>query len=827
MIVIKRKICGAILVISLVLFSNYEAKAQLTKMMGTVVDALTKEPIPFVNVFFMGSSIGTISDFNGEFSLETMNAGDSITASAIGYNSQTKIIYKNQFQTIKFELSPNSYGLSEVVIHAGENPAEILLRKVIAAKEQNNQKNFDFYQYEMYNKIQFDANNLTEKFKSKKILRPFNFIFNHIDTSTVNGKAFLPIFLTETLSDVYYRKTPRAKKEVIKASKVSGFENESFSQIMGDIYQTANIYDSYIKLFEKNFVSPIANFGLAYYKYYLVDSSFIDNQWCYQIMFKPRRMQELTFTGNIWIHDTTYAIKKVDMRIVDEANINFINALDIRQDYQLQEGKYWMLVKDYMIADFNVIENSKRTLGFYGHRSTSYDKFVFNREAEKEIYGYPANIILTDSAILYTDQNWHQFRHDTLTTKEKAIYSMIDSVKSVPVFRTYVDVIYAITSGYYVDGMFEIGPYYKMLSFNQREGTRFRFGTRTSNKFSTKWMFDGYLAYGTNDKKFKYGGGFLKINSKNPRRAYGANFKYDTEQLGKSVNAYSEDNFFNSFLNKSAINKLSMVRQYQAFYHHEWFSGLSNSLSFTQREVFPIKGESFSLHEGGADFKIPSIRTSEISLNMRFAYNEKFLMGEFERVSLGTTYPIFEANYSYGIPNLINSDYSYHRVQMNLRQWFNIGSLGWSKYVIEAGRIWGKLPYPLLKIQEGNETYMYDELSYNLMNYYEFVSDQYVSINYIHHFDGLFLNHIPLMRKLKWREVAFVKGIMGTLSEDNKTYSTFPAVTHTLEKPYWEAGLGLENIFKVLRVDAIWRLSHLSNENIHKFGIFFSFQFIF
>ena len=823
----KLKRRSLLLIFLFLTLSNIHSFAQLTKLMGKVIDVQTNEAIPFVNIYFKGSSIGTISDFNGEFSLETLHATDSLTASSIGYYSQSKVVRKGQFQNVTFELTPNSYSLSEVVILPGENPAEVLLRKVIAAKEINNNKNFDSYEYEVYNKIQFDANNLSEKFVKRKLLKPFSFIFNHIDTSTVNGKAFLPVFLTESLSDVFYRKTPRSKKEIIKASKVSGFENESFSQLMGDIYQNANIYENHISLFEKNFVSPIANFGLAYYKYYLVDSSYVDDQWCYQIMFKPRRKQELTFTGNIWIHDTTFAVKKVDMRIVDEANINFINALDIRQEYQLLEGKYWMITKDFMIADFNVIENSKRTLGFYGHRSTSYDKFVFNHVVDKEIFRLPANTILTDSAILFTDKNWKQFRHDTLSVKEKAIYAMIDSVKNVPIFKTYIDVLYAITQGYWVDGMVEIGPYYKMLSFNKREGARFRFGARTSNKFSTKWMFHGYFAYGQLDEKFKYSLGFLKMNSKNPRRSYGFHFKYDTEQLGQSLNAFSEDNFFNSFTTKSAINKLSMVREYHAFYQHEWFSGLSNTLAFTQREVFPIEGESFSLHEGDTDLEIPSIRTSEVSLQFRIALNEKFIMGEFERKSMGTNYPILEATYSYGIPNLVKSDYSYHRVQMRLNDWFNIGSLGWSKYVIEAGRIWGKLPYPLLKIQEGNETYMYDELSYNLMNYYEFVSDQFVSLNYIHHFDGLFLNHIPLMRKLKWREVAFIKGVMGTLSQENINYSTFPTVTHTLEKPYWEAGLGVENIFKVLRVDAIWRLSHLTNENIHKFGIFFSLQFVF
>lgn len=822
----KKRFYVAICIIGFLSFSS-EAYTQVTKLMGRIVDIETKEPIPFANVYFKGTSIGTISDFNGDYSMEVSNVGDSLTVSCIGYNPQSVVVIRYRFQTLNFELTQNSFSLEEVVIIPGENPAEVILKQVIEAKDRNNNKNFDYYQYEVYNKIQFDANNLTEKFRTRKILQPFKFIFNYVDTSTVNGKAYLPIFLTETLSDVYYRKSPKAKKEVIKASKVSGFENESFSQLLGDIYQNVNIYNNHIQIFEKNFVSPIANFGLGYYKYYLVDSAYLDDKWCYQIMFKPKRKQELTFTGNIWINDTTFAVKKVDIRIVDDANINFINALDIRQEYDLIDDKYWMVTKDYMIVDFNVIENAKRTLGFYGHRSTSYRNFIFNTQASKEIYSSPVNAVLAENAMSNSERFWETARHDTLTMKEKAIYTMIDSIKNVPIFRTYVDIIYTITNGYYIKGPLEIGPFYKMLSFNDREGTRIRIGGRTSNKFSTKWMFMGHIAYGFKDEKYKYGLGFLKMNSKNPRRAYGLNFKYDIEQLGQSDNAFSEDNFFNSFLNRSVINKLSFVREYRGFYQHEWFSGFSNSIRFTQREVFPIEGESFTIHEDGNELQIPSIITSELSLSLRFAFNEKFLMGEFERISIGTNYPIFEATYSHAFPNLINSNYQYDKLQLRVRQWFNVGSIGWSRYIVEAGRVWGKLPYPLLKIHEGNETFMFDAFSFNLMNYYEFVSDQYVSLFYTHHFDGLFLNRLPLMRKLKWREVIFVKGVLGKLSDENKSYSTFPSTTYTVEMPYWEAGVGIENIFKVFRVTAIWRLSHLDHENIHNFGIFFSFQFVF
>jgi hypothetical protein len=342
-------------------------------------------------------------------------------------------------------------------------------------------------------------------------------------------------------------------------------------------------------------------------------------------------------------------------------------------------------------------------------------------------------------------------------------------------------------------------------------------------------MLDGYTAYGFRDEQLKYGGGFMYMVDKNPRRVLGGSFKYDVEQLGQSQNAFREDFLLAAIFRRNPADKLSMVSQYKTYYEHEWFTGLTNTFSFTQRSIWSAGRVPFALNcDNGDCLKLTDVlRTSEFSLSTRFAYQEKFISGEFERVSLGAKYPIIELNYTYGAPGLFDSQFEFHRLQFGVRHWFNIMSLGWSKYAVETGKIWGSLPYPLLKIHPGNETYWYDESAFNLMNYYEFVSDQYISFYYTHHFVGFFLNKVPLMRKLKWREVAQVKGVIGNVTKRNLEYSSLPPGTFTTGKPYFEAGLGIENIFRFIRVDAIWRLSYYDHPDITKFGVMVSMQFDF
>jgi len=802
--------------------------SQVTKIMGKVTDSISGEPIPFANVYFKGTTIGVTSDFDGGFSIESQTLTDTLIISCMGYKPQEIKIGKNRFQEINILLKPSNITLSEFVFNAGENPADTILRNIIKNKEKNNFTEFDYYQYEIYNKVEIDANNITDKFKERRFPKPFRFIFDYMDTSAVNGKTFLPVFLSETFSEYYFRKNPRAEKEIIKAVKTSGVKNQSLMQYMGEMFQKYNFYDNYIRVVSKNFVSPIANSGFGYYKYYLIDSALIGNKWCYKIMFKPKRKQELTFTGNMWVNDTTWAIKSFEIRLAKDANINFLNDAIFKKEYELVDNKYWVVTKDELFADVNLYENTKTILGFFGRKTTFYSNYIFNKPKDKKFYTQPVNVIIADNAHDHPDEFWEKNRPDTLSKNEKTIYYMVDTLTNLPVFKTWVDIAKAVFTGYYKINKVEIGPYMKLASFNPIEGVRLRIGGRTTKEFNEHIRLNAYVAYGLDDRQIKYGGGFLYILNKNPRRAISGNYKYDIEQLGTSPRALKEDLLISSLFRREPANKMSMTKEFTFSYEHEWYNGLINTFNYTYKEIIPIGEEQVVVfNNDGDEVSLKNITTSEFRLDTRISFQENFITGTFKRASLGSKYPVIGIQYGLAIPDMFNSSYGYQKLRIGIRHWFNVFNIGWSKYILEAGKVWGTIPWPLLRLHPGNETFLYDVYSYNLMNYFEFISDQYVSLSYSHHFDGLLFNRIPLIRKLKWREVVNFRGVIGSMTQKNTEFNKLPSISHTLEKPYMEAGVGIENIFKVIRVDAIWRLSHLENNNTNKFGVFMSFNFTF
>jgi len=804
--------------------------AQLTKIRGNVKDAQTGEPIPFVNIYFLGTTQGVMSDFKGNFFIESKSHTDTLVASFLGFEPQKIFVQKGIFQNIYFELKQNSIYLSEVIIKPKENPAEIILKKIIARKPFNNPDKYQALQYELYSKIQIDINNIGDEFKEKRNLKDFQFLYNYVDTSTVNGKTYLPIFLSESLSDVYTREGPKGYVEIVKASKISGIKNQSVSQLMSDEFLSLHLYDNYIALFQKNFVSPIADFGLSFYKYYLVDSACVDNKWCYNIMYKPKQKQTLTFTGNFWVNDTSFAVKQIEMRIADDANINYVNDFYIKKDYDFING-YWVLSRDYSVGDLNIFEKDNKTMGFFGHKTTTYRNYVINKPKETPFYANAIDVIVLDSALNRGSDFWEKKRHEDLNKDEKTVYFIVDTLQTIPRFNTYTDIVKMIVTGYYVKDKIEIGPYASMLSFNSIEGVRLRFGGRTSNKFSNKLMLNGYAAYGLADKQVKSGAGFIYVFNKNLRRTLNGSFKFDLEQLGQSQNSFREDFLLAFLFRRQPADKLSTVKEYTLSYENEWFPGFMSTFTVLNRQIFPIGKTEFNLknyfNNSYSIINEGSIVTTELRLNLRLALKERYTIGDFERTSLSAKYPIINIQYGYGFPNLLNSDYEYHNLSFNVSHWFNVLNLGWSKFIIDGGRIWGTLPYPLLKLHEGNETFVFDEYSYNMMNYYEFVSDKYLSVYYTHHFDGYFANRVPLFRKLKWREVFYVKGLVGGLDKSNRNYSVFPQGMYRLDKPYFETGAGLENIFKIIRVDAVWRLSHLDHAHTSPLGFRFGLNFNF
>lgn len=793
---------------------------QKTKVYGYVLDAETEEPLPFVNIAFDQTKIGTSSNIEGYYELETYYATDSVVASAVGYRPQKLSVVLDVAQRIDFRLSSGQVQLKEFTVSAKdqENPAHPILRKIIRNKPVNNREKLAAYEYQLYNKMEFDLNNIDENFTEQKLWKQFDFVFDYVD-STSSKKDFLPVLITESISEFYYRKRPKARRERIVASQISGIENESITQFMGQMYQDVNVYENTILIFEKSFVSPISDNGLTFYKYYLEDSTYIGNKWCYKLRFVPKRKQELTFTGEFWVNDTTWAIKKIHANIAEDANINFVRDIEVTQRYDEVESEVWMMVFEETVVDF---ELQKKQLGVYGRKSSYYKDFVINEPRPDDFYRSPDNVEVVEGHRKKSRVYWEKIRHEPLSDRQQNIYVMVDSLENNSRFQFYVDLVELLSTGYKVVGPLEWGPFWTTYSWNPVEGDRVRLGGRTSNSFSTRLMLEGYAAYGFKDEAFKWSGGAQFFLSKKPWQYIGFYHSRDLEQLGRPENFFRRDNMLTSLFRTSPPLKLVLIDEWRAFYDREWFTGFSNRLTVSRREMSGAENFQFQrINPESADtMGVGAVTNTEITLRTRFAHKERFLHGEFTRVSLGSRYPVIDLEYGLGIKGVLGSGYNYHRLKLSVSDKFLLGVFGHLQARIELGKYWGDLPFPFLKVHEGNETFFSSEEAFNLMNFYEFISDQYAMGWMEYHMEGFLLNRIPLLRKLKWREVVGIRSVIGSLSNGSTNEMLLPDNAHSLYRgPYTEVNAGVENIFKFFRVEGVWRLNYRDHDKISNFGI--------
>ena len=801
--------------------------AQITRVRGTVLDFDSGEPIPFANVIFPGTNLGTITDFDGSFEIQTVQKVDSVEATYLGYQTAGIAIVPGKDQEINIRLKESSIALLEVVVTADpdekekENPAHRILRNIWENAKQNSPKRYSAFEYKKYEKIEFDINNIDEEFKNRKVFKPFQFVFEYADTSEVNGKVFLPVFLVETASDYYYRQNPKMEKEVMTGTQSAGFDqNAGVQEFMKALYQDYDIYNNYLPIFEKGLVSPISNLGLLSYKYYLTDSAMVDGTWQYNIQFIPRRKQELTFKGEMWVHDSTWAVTKMDMKLSGDANVNFVNDLSLSREYDWYHDSVWLLSKDQIVVDFAMNE-SKDAKGLYGTKTTRFSEYILNQPRPEPFYKeepLARELMIANSN---DDVFWDAQRQEQLTDKEKGIYSMIDTLKNTPAFNTYLDVIAFVLSGYWEMNGYDIGPTLQSLSFNPVEGLRLRVGGRTYFDLNDTWRVYGHIAYGTRDQVIKYGfGGKWMFKDKN-RLEVGAFYKFDIEQIGAryTTTATQTGSFLSSVLAREPFDRLSLVQEYKTYFRAEYVKDLQTKIELRWREIYGVGNNDFS------EINIPDskIATTEIEFNAIYRPGKKWLGVGVERNEVYSPHPTFIFSYSLGLEGVMNGQYDFHKLYAGYTQPFLLPPFGKSILTLEAGKIFGTLPYPLLDIAPGNNTYAYTRYSFNMMNFFEFTTDQYASFNWEHHFVGLFFNRIPLLRKLNWREVITARGMVGTLTNENIALnSTDEATIRAPERGYYEVGVGIENIFKFIRVDAIWRLSYLEENPLsdpQQFGI--------
>lgn len=833
--------------------------AQTVTIRGKVMDTKTNEGVLFANVQIVGTATGTQTDLNGAYALNVPVGSVTLKFSYVGYTPETRTITTDTIERVTLltvRLRPQSTNLGEVTVRGKkdryrnrDNPAVDLIEKVIANKSRNRPESFDYYQYNKYEKIEFDLSNVSEQFRSRRSLKKFDFVFNYLDTSQVTGKVNLPMYLKESASNVYYRKSPEKKREVVQGERTTGIggyvDGNGIKAYLETLYQDVNIYDGQILLLAQQFLGPTSPLAPQFYKYVIVDTTEIKGVKCVNLGFSPRNKTDLLFQGTMAVAlDSSYAIRKVEMGFAKDININYVTDLRIAQEYDKADGQEGlMLMKDELAIEFNLLKKDNG-MGLFGQRSVSYNDYRINKPIASQLLMGLSNDEIKE-ALTRDESFWAEARHQPLSAKELGIYMMVDSIKNVPLFRKVVNTALFLAEGYKPIGGFEIGPVNTFYSFNPIEGLRLRAGGRTTSVFSERLALEGYGAYGFRDKQVKYFGSVAwSLTDHNvytyPVKRFRATYQHEIRIPGQELQFIQESNFLLSF-KRGQNNRFTYNSVWNIDYLNESKNGLALSLSVRGLQQSPAGILRFETPTPeGSLVPVKSINTTELTVGLRYAPHEQFYQGKTYRVPIVNKYPIFQVRYTAGINHVLGGDYNFQRVTAYANKRFFIVPIGFTDLTLEGGQTFGKVPFPLLTIHRANQTYAYQIESYNMMNFMEFISDHYGTVFVDHYFNGAIFNRLPLIKKLKLREIITFKSLWGGISPIDRPTpengllrlpvdETGRPISYGLGRtPYMEASVGIANIFKILRIDFVKRLSYLDNPNAPKgVGIRFRMKFDF
>ncbi len=815
------------------LFATMGMHAQSLTISGRIIDEESRESIPFANVISKSSNAGMMADSTGGFQLTLTGRRDTLLVSAMGYLADTISISPLTDRALIISLQPNAFHLTEVTVKMGENPAFEILRRVIANKQINNPEEKESYEYEVYHKVEFDLNNFTDKIKRNIFLRSFSFIFDNTDT-TSDSIPYLPILFNESLSDFYYRKNPPVLKEVVKGRRAVGLKGPKIVQFAQDMYLTPDIYKNYVLILDKNFPSPVSDNYKSNYKFMLLDSLMFKGSRCYHISFHPKVKADVAFTGDMYIDDSTYAIKQIDLSFSIAANVNFVRNYWIRQEYEKVDGIHTMMTKSSVIADFTVAENAKELTGFFGRKTSTYRNYIVNLPHEAKFYNGLDRVTFDDSSATRTETYWNDARRDSLTKQEQGIFTMIDTLEKVPKFQLLKNSVNALTSGWIPFGQIYIGDFYSFYSYNKVEQQRIKFGLRGRHLANERFDFKSYLAYGIGDKRTKYlaEASYVITRHQSKRNTIGGSIRYDVVQPGRSQDILPLDNIFTSLISTAPLVYRSLVKESEGWIERQWFTGFSTRVNVKQSSWIPFGEYNYkALNELSNVDTIEQFTLSGFELSARYAFGERNLPAKFGEGLSGLyfpKYPVISISYFHGIKDFLNGEFNTDKIKLRIEERLRAGKFGYTLLRIEGGKTFGTLPWVFLETPTANQIILNDETAFNLMNYLEFVSDQYASGMIEQHFEGLLFNRIPLLKKLKWREIIFAKTYAGTLSNANRQRSyLFPDGVSFTDKPYIEVGFGIENILKISRVDFTWRLNYTDKPDVYYFIAKPSFRFKF
>jgi hypothetical protein len=840
------------------------AQSNKTTVHGVVRDSISGLALPYVTVAFEGKSGGVRSEINGKFYLETTKSSQNIRISSVGYQTVLYKINIGQHNELKINLVETNLKLLEISVRPTkyskkDNPAVDLIEEVFKHKDQNRKEGLDYYSFEKYEKLQFSLNNITDAYRKKWFFRPFRFIFTNVDTNIVTQKVALPLYLRERLLTAYYRKDPNSIKARLHGERRVGFvddeqksdddlgvDSDGVSDFLSSTFTDVDIYEPKIQLLGTEFVGPLSSIATTMYRFYIIDTIELDGKKYADLFFAPKNKADLAFMGNMLVAlDSTYAVMKVEMGVPKEINLNFVADLHIEQTYeQVGEGKNQRLMLNYdaVTADLKILKKAKGR-SMLTHKTNYYKNYKINEVLPDSIFA-SKTLITNDTGKIYRNKIWwDSLRYVPLTRSEKFINMMVDSIQRVPLFRFLEAFGKVASSGYQRIGWFDLGHVGFFITQNQVEGTRYRLGGRTNARLYKPLVLESFLAYGLRDQRWKYNGKVTfsldknKVPRRFPQHNISMSYLKDLQIPGLSVFQVSQGNLATA-LPTAELNRYLLNSIWEMEYQREYNNGFSFAMAALQKKFNAAGSLAFELSNLVSDDTLfaNSLNTSELGFYMRYAPNQKFYTGANTRRRINTKYPIISMTYKQGFKDIIGGEYNFQKLTLAAEKRFFVAPFGISDWTLTAGRLWGSVPYPLLEIHPANQSYINDVYAYNLMNYLEFVSDKFISLSIQHNFNGLIFNKIPIIKKFRWRETFSFKGLYGGLDAKNDPKFTngifkFPrdrngvSFTNPLTKePYIEISAGIGNIFQILRIDYVWRVTYLEVPGAQRGGFRFMLQ---
>ncbi|MBR3830720.1 MAG: carboxypeptidase-like regulatory domain-containing protein [Muribaculaceae bacterium] len=827
----------------ILLLSPILAMGQPWTIKGTVINAENNEKVPYAAIFVVGTKTGYMANENGEFEIKHNKRTAKIKISSIGYENKEVNISLPIDSILKITLNPQENLLEEVIVtkkrekySKKNNPAVTFVNKIRSLKEENDPHRNEFYNYDKYEKITLGLNNFAEQTKDKGILAQFKFLNEYIDTSEVSGKPILNVSVKEKASQIIYRKNPKAKKEYVTGIKRNGIDDitdqESMQVFLEDIFREIDLYENDINILQNRFVSPLSKIAPDFYKFYLTDTVMIDSQRCIQLAFAPHNSATFGFVGYVYVPegDSTMFIKKVSMKIPSSINLNFIDHMFINQEFIKAEDGSRLKIKDDMVMEISVLPGAQ---GLYARRNTSYSNHNFTPSQHQHLFDDDRKSIIADDAYIQDDTYWNGIRTSPITKNEEKVGSLLSQLRDVPLYYWTEKILRILVSGYIhttPESKIDIGPMNTLISNNDVEGWRFRVGGITTANLNKRLFARGFVAYGTKDKKIKYSGEleYSFINKKYHSREFPVQslrltHLYDVDQLGQQYAFTNKDNIFLS-LKRHEDNLMT----YHRYTNLEYILELHNNFSL-------VAGLSHDRQEAtkyvpfvdGYNNTYNHYNQSSLKIKLRYAPGEKFYQSKTHRYPINLDAPIFELTHTYSPKNFLGSMFEINKTEFSAQKRFWFSAFGFADCILKGGHVWSKAPYPNLLLANANLSYTIQPESFALMNPLEFINDSYVSWDVTYWANGALLNYIPLLKKLKLREAFSFRGLYGHLSDKNDPTKSlelfkFPETAQPFKMtstPYMEVGVGVDNLFKILRVDYVWRLTYRNNPNIDKSGI--------